>query len=68
MVRRSTGEARGDALAAIEWVEWVAQDLVAATNYVDGQKEHHREMTFQEEFRRFLHKYGVEYDERYVWD
>lgn len=24
-VRRSTGEARGDALAAIEWVEWLAQ-------------------------------------------
>jgi hypothetical protein len=23
---------------------------------------------FQDEFRRLLRKYGVEYDERYVWD
>ena len=24
--------------------------------------------TFQEEYREFLHKHGVEYDERYAWD
>lgn len=33
-----------------------------------GQEEHHRTMTFQEEYRRFLEKHGVEWDERYVWD
>ncbi len=36
--------------------------------YIDGQKEHHRRVTFQEEYRLFLKAYGVEYDERYVWD
>jgi len=36
--------------------------------YISGQEEHHRQATFQEEFRRFLERYGIEYDERYVWD
>ena len=36
--------------------------------YIAKQAEHHRKMSFQEEFRRFLDRYGVEYDERYVWD
>jgi hypothetical protein len=31
-------------------------------------KEHHRRVTFQEEYRKFLKAYGIEYDERYVWD
>jgi REP element-mobilizing transposase RayT len=36
--------------------------------YIANQKEHHRKKTFQEEFREFLAKYQIEYDERYVWD
>jgi putative transposase len=36
--------------------------------YIEGQAAHHRRLTFQEEFRRFLEKYRVQYDERYVWD
>lgn len=36
--------------------------------YIANQKEHHRTKTFQEEFRQFLAKYTVEYDERYLWD
>ncbi len=36
--------------------------------YIDNQKEHHAKKTFQEEYRAFLKKYQVEYDERYVWD
>jgi putative transposase len=36
--------------------------------YIANQKEHHRKVTFQDEFRAFLAKYGIEYDERYVWD
>ena len=43
-------------------------DLDALRAYIDGQAEHHRARTFQEEFRIFLKKYGVEYDEAYVWD
>ena len=43
-------------------------DLGALCLYIDQQEEHHRTRTFQEEFRMFLKKYGVEYDEAYVWD
>lgn len=37
-------------------------------SYIANQKEHHRTKTFQEEFRTFLKKYEVDFDERYVWD
>ncbi len=36
--------------------------------YIANQEEHHRHETYQEEFRRLCRKYGVEIDERYVWD
>ena len=32
------------------------------------REEHHRTPTFQDEYRAFLTKYGIEDDERYVWD
>jgi len=43
-------------------------DLDALCAYIDNQEEHHRIRTFQEEYRMFLNKYGVKYDETYVWD
>ena len=43
-----------------------ALDSVAA--YIGGQEEHHRTLSFQDEYRSFLKEYGVEYDEHYVWD
>ena len=42
--------------------------LTDLTNYIDRQEEHHRVKGFQEEYRGFLRKYGVPYDERYVWE
>jgi REP element-mobilizing transposase RayT len=36
--------------------------------YSAGQEQHHRRETFQDEFRRLCHQYGVPIDERYVWD
>jgi len=36
--------------------------------YISNQKVHHQKLTFQDEYRAYLKKYGVEYDERYVWD
>jgi REP element-mobilizing transposase RayT len=41
-------------------------DRVAA--YIRNQEEHHRKLTFQEEFVEFLERYGIRYDERYLWD
>jgi putative transposase len=40
----------------------------ALSKYIANQEEHHRTVTFQDEFRRILKKYGLECDERYVWD
>ena len=40
----------------------------ALTEYIADQEEHHRRKSFQDEFRRLCAKYGVEIDERYVWD
>jgi REP element-mobilizing transposase RayT len=47
----------------------VSQSLVESViAYIEGQAEHHRETTFQEEFRAICKKHDVEIDERYVWD
>lgn len=43
-------------------------DHNALLHYIDTQEEHHKTRTFQDEYRAFLNKYGIEYDERYVWD
>ncbi|MGE9293752.1 MAG: transposase, partial [Puniceicoccales bacterium] len=36
--------------------------------YIRNQEEHHRKMSFQEEYVGFLKRYGIEYDERYMWE
>ena len=36
--------------------------------YIAGQEEHHRKLTFQDEFRRLLQRYEITFDEAYVWD
>ncbi len=38
------------------------------TAYINGQVEHHHKQTFQDEFRAFLNKYRIEYDEAYIWE
>ena len=36
--------------------------------YIAGQDEHHRTVSFQEEFVAFLEQHQIVYDERYLWD
>ncbi len=36
--------------------------------YVATQDQHHRGVSYQDEFRALYRKHGVEIDERYVWD
>jgi putative NIF3 family GTP cyclohydrolase 1 type 2 len=36
--------------------------------YIAGQEDHHRHVSFQEEFVAFLKRHGIAYDERYVWE
>lgn len=65
---------RSPALAKFSWQRGYAcfsigpPDLDAVIQYIEGQEEHHRTKTFQEEYRSFLLHYGIEFDERYVWD
>lgn len=41
----------------------------AVISYIENQHEHHSNgRNFKDEFRLFLRKYEVEYDERYLWD
>lgn len=42
--------------------------LSALVRYIDNQREHHRIHSFDDELRDLLQKYGVPYDERYLWD
>jgi putative transposase len=36
--------------------------------YIAGQADHHRTITFQEEFLTFLRKHNLAFDEQYMWD
>ena len=36
--------------------------------YINDQENHHRRESFQDEFRRLLRKYHIDFDERYVWN
>ncbi|MDA0810634.1 MAG: IS200/IS605 family transposase [Planctomycetota bacterium] len=40
----------------------------ALKEYIRNQRDHHRKESFQDEFRRLCRKYGIELDERYVWE
>jgi hypothetical protein len=42
--------------------------LDKTVQYIQRQQEHHRKMTFQEEFLALLKKHGIAYDERYLWE
>lgn len=47
----------------------VSQSIVdQVIKYIDRQPDHHRRMTFQEEFREICARHNIEIDERYVWD
>ncbi|RLD49724.1 MAG: IS200/IS605 family transposase [Bacteroidetes bacterium] len=43
-------------------------EIDVVEEYIKNLKEHHKKKSFQDEFRAFLKKYNVDYDERYVWD
>ncbi len=45
-----------------------ASNLDTVREYIKGQQAHHRHKSFKEEFRAFLHRHGVDYDERFIWD
>ena len=42
--------------------------IAAASEYIDRQMEHHKRVAFQDEYRDFLKRHNISFDERYVWD
>jgi len=40
----------------------------AVARYIHVQEEHHRRVSFQEEFVAFLKRNGIAYDEQYIWE
>jgi REP element-mobilizing transposase RayT len=65
---------RGPALTGFCWQQGYGAFSVGRSqqetllHYIHTQEEHHRTRTFQDEYRDFLKKYGIDFDERYVWD
>ena len=65
---------QGDALRDFHWQAGYGAFSVSQSNvpqvktYIANQEEHHRRMTFQDEFRLLLNRHEVEFDERFVWD
>ncbi len=60
-------------MSGFAWQEGYAAFSVSASRidetirYIQQQDEHHRTLSFEEEFKRFLERHGVEYDPRYVF-
>jgi REP element-mobilizing transposase RayT len=47
----------------------VSRSNVAAVKaYIAGQVEHHRTVSFQDEFIAFLNRHGIAFDARYIWE
>ncbi|MCH5718585.1 IS200/IS605 family transposase [Niabella hibiscisoli] len=46
----------------------VSQSVVERVRkYIDRQKEHHKRVSFQDEYLQFLAEYRVDFDENYLW-
>jgi putative transposase len=43
-------------------------NVQAVCNYIQNQREHHLQKSFQDEYRAFLDRHEVVFDERCVWD
>jgi putative transposase len=63
-----------DGATAFAWQTGYAAFSVSESNadkvrrYLARQAEHHRRVSFKEEFMELLRRHGVEFDERYMWD
>ncbi len=44
-----------------------ASNRANVIRYIQEQEQHHRKISFQDEFLALLRKHGVEFDEHYIW-
>ena len=45
-----------------------SSQVTTIRSYIRNQKEHHQNISFEEEYRNILRVCNVRFDERYVWD
>ena len=43
-------------------------NLSKVEQYIAHQREHHKRYSYKEEYLKFLEKYDVEYNEKYLWE
>ncbi len=65
-----------EAFPDTEWCGWQngygafavsRSGIDAVQTYIAQQEEHHRRMTFEEEFVALLKRHGIEYNPKYLW-
>jgi REP element-mobilizing transposase RayT len=67
-------KAEGTKNKEFHWQNGYAAFSVSASNaedvrrYIENQREHHKELSFQDELRVLLSRHGIDFDERYIWD
>lgn len=67
-------KSKGVNFAGFHWQTGYGAFSVSQSNvtevvaYINNQKEHHSQRSFQDEMRLLFQKHGMEFDERYVWD
>jgi REP element-mobilizing transposase RayT len=48
-------------------ITYSLRDKDMILTYIKNQKEHHKMITFEDEYRALLKEHGVEWDERYIF-
>jgi len=43
------------------------KDKNTIINYINNQKEHHKTINFEDEYRALLKEHGIEWDEKYIF-
>ncbi len=45
-----------------------SSDFESVVAYVSDQREHHKAVSFEDEYRSLMRECGISFDERYVWE
>lgn len=73
LLKANSSKWMGDHGKRFAWQEGYGAFSVSAPNldvvirYIKNQEQHHRKMTFEDEFIQLLEKHGIEYDPKYIF-
>jgi REP element-mobilizing transposase RayT len=74
--RESSGwiRTKGEGFGEFNWQNGYGAFSVSAAeiellkHYIQHQHRHHSNLLFEDEYKRMLNEYALEYDEKYLWD